>query len=107
MQVRTSDNPSRSRFEVYADDELVGFADYRISGDRISITHTETEPRLRGRGLASALIRSVLDFARSHGLAVLPFCPFVSSFIERNAAAYLDLVPEDQRARFGLELTRG
>jgi uncharacterized protein len=54
MQVRTNDNPDRSRFEVYADGELVGFADYRLQGGAMSLPHTEVQPRYRGRGLASA-----------------------------------------------------
>jgi hypothetical protein len=32
---------------------------------------------------------------------VLPFCPFVKSYIERHGEL-LELVPADQRERFGL-----
>ena len=42
-----------------------------------------------------------MNGVRSRGLAVLPVCPFVKSFIERNPE-YTDLVPADTRARFGL-----
>ena len=103
MQLKTTDNPERSRFELYADDVFAGYADYRLRPSAMSLPHTEVQPRFRGRGLASALIRDVLESARSRGLAVLPFCPFVSDFIRRNAE-YLPLVPPDQRARFGLRL---
>jgi predicted GNAT family acetyltransferase len=41
------------------------------------------------------------DDARSRGLAVLPFCPFVNGYIERHRE-YADLVPEPYRERFGL-----
>jgi uncharacterized protein len=101
MQVRTNDNPERSRFEVYADGDLVGFADYRLQGDVMSLPHTEVQSQYRGRGLASALIKSALDAARSRGLTVLPLCPFVSRYIGENPT-YLPLVPEDQRTRFRL-----
>ena len=101
MRTHTADNAERGRFELYADDELAGFADYRVQGTVMSVPHTEVQPRYRGRGLASALIRDVLEAARSRGLAVLPFCPFVSDYIRRHAE-YLPLVPADQRARFGL-----
>ncbi len=102
MQVRTSDNPERNRFEVYTDGELAGYADYRLHGGVISLPHTEVKPKYRGRGLASALIKAALDDARSRGLAVLPLCPFVSRYIGENPA-YLPLVPEDHRARFRLD----
>lgn len=101
MRVEVTDRPKRSRFEVYADGELAGFADYRRAGDQLSFTHTETEPRLAGRGLATALIRAALDEVRERGAGVLPYCSFVQDFIKRNPE-YLDLVPQDQRERFEL-----
>jgi predicted GNAT family acetyltransferase len=51
--------------------------------------------------LASKLVRTALSEARSDGLAVLPFCPFVRGYIAGHSE-YLDLVPEDTRARFEL-----
>ncbi len=101
MRVSTKDNPERDRYEVYADDTLAGFVDYRVRDDRMSLTHTETDPELQGRGLAAALVRATLDAARDSGLSVLPHCSYVSAFIKRHPE-YLPLVPEPDRARFGL-----
>ena len=39
---------------------------------------------------------------RAGGLAVLPFCPFVRSFIAGHSDEYLDLVPGDLRGAFDL-----
>lgn len=101
MQVEVTERPELSRFEIYADGELAGFADYHRAGDRLSFTHTETKPALAGRGLATVLIRTALDAARERGCGVLPFCSFVRDFIERNPG-YLDLVPENERPHFNL-----
>lgn len=101
MQLRTTDNPERSRFELFADGELVGFAEYSVHDGVMSVPHTEVRPSHRGRGLASALVKATLDIARERGLAVLPYCPFVSGFIGDNPD-YLPLVPPGQRARFRL-----
>ena len=49
----------------------------------------------------SELIRTALTEARSDGLAVLPFCPFVRGYIAGHPE-YLDLVPGDMRAKFAL-----
>ena len=35
---------------------------------------------------------AALDAARAEGLGVLPFCPFVRGFIDKNRD-YVDLVP--------------
>ena len=101
MRVEVTERPERNRFEVFADGELAGFARYERDGDTLSFTHTETEPRLTGRGLATALIRAALDEVRERGLTVLPVCSFVRDFIEGNDG-YADLVPAAERARFGL-----
>jgi predicted GNAT family acetyltransferase len=46
--------------------------------------------RLEGRGIGSALIRGVLDIARSEGLKVNPLCPFAKAYIEKHPE-YVDL----------------
>ena len=94
--ITIADNPSESRFEIRVGDTLAGFADYRDGHGGRAFTHTEVEDGYEGMGLASQLIRFALDDARASGHKVLPFCPFVRSFIERHRD-YLDLVAEPER----------
>jgi len=100
--VHTNDNPRLGRFELREDGTLLGFASYSVRDGVMSVPHTEIDARQRGRGLASTLVRDVLDTAGERGLAVLPFCPFVATYIRRHPE-YLPLVPAAQRARFGLD----
>src|SRR4051794_26292892 len=95
--VQVADAPERSRFEVRVNGELAGFAEYRRRPGLIAFSHTLIDPRFEGRGLASQPVRT----ARSDGLSVLPFCPFVWAYIAGHTE-YLDLVPEDMRAKFDL-----
>jgi len=101
VELQVTDNPDESRFEIRADGQLAGFAQYHLRGSHIAFTHTETDDRFRGHGLASQLIRASLDAARARHLAVLPYCPFTRSWIEEHPE-YADLVPADRRAQFGL-----
>ena len=101
MTITVHDAPARSRYEIYDDDQLAGFSDYKLTSTKIAFTHTEVDPAFAGRGLAKQLVTEELDDARRRGLAVLPFCPYVRKVIAQNAA-YLDLVPEKDRERFGL-----
>ena len=98
---RVVDVSDRSRFEVRVSDEVAGFTEYRRHGDLIAFVHTLVDPRFEGHGLGSRLVREELADARSEGLSVLPFCPFVRSYIADHPE-YLDLVPEDMRAKFDL-----
>jgi predicted GNAT family acetyltransferase len=99
LAVVVADNPAESRFEIRVDGELAGFADYRDRRAGRAFTHTEVEAEYEGEGLASKLIRYALDDARSAGRKVLPFCPFVRSFIERHPD-YADLVAQPERFGF-------
>ncbi len=99
--IRVVDAPDRSRFEIQVGGEGAGFTEYRRRPGLIAFVHTLTDPRFEGQGLASQLVRSALDEARADGLSVLPFCPFVRAYIAGHTE-YLDLVPEDMRAKFDL-----
>jgi len=101
MDLEVADNPDKARFEILADGELAGFAQYDLSGDEIAFTHTQTDDRFRGQGIAGLLVQSSLDAARERHLAVLPYCPFVLNWITGHRE-YVDLVPADRRQQFGL-----
>jgi uncharacterized protein len=98
---RVVDNDGASRFEIVVDGGPAGRVDYRRRGSTIELAHTEIDPKFEGRGLGSVLVRGALDAARSGGLAVLPYCPFVRRYIDRHRE-YLDLVPAGERSRFAL-----
>lgn len=98
---RVRKNPDEDRYEIEADGELAGFAQYRERPGLIAFVHTEIDDRFEGQGLASELIAFALDDARERELAVLPFCPFVNGYLQRHHE-YVELVPEANRAQFGL-----
>jgi uncharacterized protein len=91
VELQVTDNPAESRFEIRADGELAGFVQYHLRGRQIAFIHTETDDRFRGHGLASQLVREALDAARERHLTVLPYCPFVRSWIAGHPE-YADLI---------------
>jgi predicted GNAT family acetyltransferase len=96
-----TDNPARSRFELHIGGQLAGFTGYSRHGQVINFLHTEVDPAFQGAGLAGHLARASLDSARERHLAVLPYCPYIQSWIQKHPC-YKDLVPEEHRADFGL-----
>jgi uncharacterized protein len=83
------DNTERHRFELEADGH-VAFSNYQRADGVVTILHTEVPKALEGRGIGSALIRGVLDIARSQGLKVVTVCPFAKSYVDRHPE-YADL----------------
>src|SRR5260370_11317298 len=84
------DNKAKNRFELDAGD-AVAFANYRLAPSTVIITHTETPPSLRGRGIASELVKSALDLIRADGLKVVAACGFVIDYLQKHPE-YADLV---------------
>jgi predicted GNAT family acetyltransferase len=101
MATTVRDNHEKERYDVHEDGMHAGFSQYRKRGSLVAFIHTEVDPEFEGKGLGTALIKGALDDARAHGLHVLPFCPFVRSYIEHHPE-YVDLVPPERRADFDL-----
>jgi uncharacterized protein len=84
------DNKSLGRFELDVEG-TVAFADYRLAPGTVIITHTETPRSLRGRGVASELVRGALEMIRADGLKIVAGCSFVVDYLQ-NHPEFADVV---------------
>jgi uncharacterized protein len=99
MPPAVKDNPDEGRFELWIDGELAGFSEYRPAGDSVIVSHTEIDKKHEGEGLASVLVREMLEAIRGRGQSVIPLCQFTAAFIGRNPE-FVELVPASLRAQF-------
>ncbi len=76
-------NAKKFRFEVISG-ALVSKLEYRLGRDTIALVHTEVPEELQGQGIGSAIVRTALQHARDNELTVLPYCPFVASYLARH-----------------------
>jgi len=90
-----SNNERTHRFEVQSG-EQTAFLSYRHISGSLTLDHTEVPPELEGRGIASKLARTALDYARERGLEVVPICPYVSKYLKKHSE-YLDLLSDENR----------
>jgi uncharacterized protein len=77
------DNKAQRRFELDVGG-AVAFANYRLTPSAVIITHTETPPALRGRGVASQLVEGALGLIRSDGRKVIAGCSFVADYLGKH-----------------------
>lgn len=76
---------------IVGDREIAGLP-YNIAGDdRLVLLATSVFPEFRKQGIATELIRRVLDDVRTQGKTVTIMCPIVRTFVEHNLE-YADLV---------------
>jgi predicted GNAT family acetyltransferase len=89
--VEVVNKPHKSRYEAVVDDNVAGFAEYRMDGEDMVFTHTEVDDAYEGQGVGSRLVRAALDDVRRQGRRIEAQCPFVHSYIHRHAE-YQDLL---------------
>jgi predicted GNAT family acetyltransferase len=88
------DDRARFRYELLVDGDVGAFVQYTMRGGRLLLVHTEVDKARQGQGLATALIKGVLDDIRVRGIPMLPVCSFVDRFIKRHPE-YDDLVDHE------------
>jgi uncharacterized protein len=77
------DNKAQSRFELDVEGAMA-FARYRVTPQAVIINHTETPQALRGRGVASELVKGALALIRADGRKVIADCSFVEDYLQRH-----------------------
>jgi len=91
------DNLAARRYEARLDGQLAGWVDYGRVRTRLVALHTEVLPEYGGRGIATALVRRVLDDARAAGQTVTPRCPLFASHFRRHPEDADLLAPPTER----------
>lgn len=76
---------------IVGDREIAGLT-YNVAGeDRLVLLAASVYPEFRKQGIATELIRRVLDDVRAQGKTVTILCPIVRTFIDHNPG-YADLI---------------
>ena len=62
-----------------------------ISGDKLTVYHTEVIKEDEGKGMAKKLLGAMVDYARQNNFKVIPLCPFVHLQFKCNPKEYEDI----------------
>ena len=76
-------NEDKERFEIEVEGSFA-FIDYKETSNKISLIHTEAEEALLGSGAAKAVVEKTLEYIKKGDKKLLPFCPYVFSYIKKN-----------------------
>ena len=77
-------NEDEQRFEAEVNGG-VAVIEYNRGEGIITFLHTEVPEAASGQGVASALARAALDYARDSNLSVVALCDYVSSYMKRHS----------------------
>lgn len=72
------------RFVLYIDDEEQGELTFHERSGIWVLTHTYTNPSLRGQGMAGKLMDAVMEAAAREDKQVLPLCSYAVHYLEEH-----------------------
>jgi len=75
--------PQASRFETWIDGQ-VALCGYRLQCQLLILHHTEVPHAFEGQGIAAALVKTTLNWAREQGFKVRPSCSYVAAYMQRH-----------------------
>ena len=78
-------------FYINEGKEKVGEMMIDISGNDLTVYHTEVLPKAEGKGLAKKLLAAMVDYARKNKLKVIALCPYVYAQFLRYPDEYNDV----------------
>lgn len=76
-------NETSHRFETELEGHTASI-EYVLRDSTINILHTWVPQPIGGRGIAAALTKYALEFARQNKLSVIPSCSYTRTYITRH-----------------------
>jgi predicted GNAT family acetyltransferase len=86
-------NTSLNQFELEVGQSMA-FIEYKLSGDRLFLIHTEVPHELEGKGVGAAIVLKAFQYAKDNGYKIVPLCPFVQTYLKRHNE-WIDLIAPD------------
>ena len=91
QEITVTRNDEESRYEIYVGDVLGGFTDFAHHERGVLFPKTEIDPAFSGRGLGKRLASDALVDIASRGETVVPECPFLVGYLQKNTIEGIQL----------------
>ncbi len=85
------DKNNHGHFYINENSEQIAEMIIGISGNALTVYHTEVLPKAEGRGLAKELLNEMVTYARKNNLQVIALCPYVFAQFKRHPDEYKDI----------------
>ena len=83
LTVEVVHDADAQRFTATVDRHRAVLVYQRLPGVLV-IPSVVVPPPIEGRGIAGALVRAALDWAKAEGWSVRPVCPYVAAWLRRH-----------------------
>jgi uncharacterized protein len=90
VKLSLSEN-GNGRFFILDGEERIAQMEISITGNDLTVYHTEVLPKGEGKGFAKLLLNAMVEYARKNKLKVIALCPFVFAQFNRHPEIYADI----------------
>ena len=85
MVVEHKRSGNKGMFYVEYENEIAAEMVYSMRTDNeMIIEHTEVSNALRGKNIGYELVHAGVEYARHHGIKIIPVCPFARSVFNKK-----------------------
>jgi len=85
MTVQHKTDGRHGMFYIEDEEELAAEMTYNItSANKMIIEHTEVGESLRGQNTGLQLVHAGVEYARHHGMKIIPICSFAKKVLEKK-----------------------
>jgi predicted GNAT family acetyltransferase len=81
----------KGAFVIDDNNERVAEMAIGIAGGNLTVYHTEVSEKLKGQGIATKLLETMVEYARANKLKVIALCPYVHAQFKRQPEQYADI----------------
>jgi len=85
----------RGAFFIEEDGQRIAEMVIAVANNNLTVFHTEVSEKLKGQGVSTQLLNTMVEYARTHKLSVIPLCPFVSVQFRRHPENFKDVWNQD------------
>jgi predicted GNAT family acetyltransferase len=82
--IEREEEQSGGRYVIHGDGGESEMTYSLAEGKTMIIGHTYVPPKMRGKGLAEALVKRGIDDARAEGRKIMPLCSYVRTEFRRH-----------------------
>jgi predicted GNAT family acetyltransferase len=89
------DESGKGAFYVEEDGKRVAEMVVSVLDNNLTVYHTEVTENLKGKGVSTLLLDTMVKYVRDNNLKVIPLCPYVNVQFRRHRDQYNEIWNKD------------
>lgn len=82
---------NRGEIQLFSDENKAGKMDISVSGNLLTVYHTEVDEIYNGRGFAKVLLDKLVSYAKEKNMKIVPLCPYVHAQFKRHPEEFEEI----------------